>query len=212
MPRTVDHARRRTDICDALVRTAAREGLHAVTMRSVAAEAQVSLRLVQYYFSTKAGLMHAALVHLEERSHRRWSERLAGLPVPAAPRARVRAFLEEALPTDEESRVFHLLWTSFAVLAMTDPALAEQPFVSGPQRLEGQLAALLEEARSQGALSPEQDPALEAARLLALTHGLGTDVLTGRITPERALAVAEYHTGALFDACVPADDGTPGHG
>ncbi|MDA2803992.1 TetR/AcrR family transcriptional regulator [Nocardiopsis suaedae] len=199
MPRTVDHRQRRAGICDALVRTAARDGLHAVTMRSVAAEAGVSLRLVQYYFATKGGLMHAALLHLEEHSHRRWNERLAALPSPAPARARLHAFVAEAVPDDEESRVFHLLWTSFAVLAMTDPALAEQPFVSGPERLERQLADLLEEARTDGSLPADRDPALEATRLLALTHGLGTDVLTGRLTPDRARAVAEYHVDRVLD-------------
>lgn len=200
MPRTVDHGQRRAHICDALVRTAARDGLHAVTMRSVATEAGVSLRLVQYYFETKGGLMHAALLHLEERSRRRWNERLAALPSPTPVRAHVHAFAAEAIPDDEESRVFHLLWTSFAVLAMTDPALAEQPFVSGPERLERQLTDLLEQARTEGALPPDRDPALEAARLLAVTHGLGTDVLTGRLPPDRALAVAEYHLDRVFGA------------
>ncbi|MDA2810188.1 TetR/AcrR family transcriptional regulator [Nocardiopsis sp. RSe5-2] len=200
MPRTVDHGQRRAHICNALVRTAARDGLHAATMRSVAAEAGVSLRLVQYYFETKAGLLHAALLHLEERSHRRWNERLAALPSPASPRARVHAFVAEAIPDDDDSRVFHLLWTSFAVLAMTDPALAEQPFVSGPERLERQLTDLLTEAHADGALPTDQDPALEATRLLAVTHGLGTDVLTGRLTPQRALVVAGYHVDRVFGA------------
>ncbi|MDZ5697470.1 helix-turn-helix domain-containing protein [Chelativorans sp. M5D2P16] len=38
------------------MRVASHEGLHAVSFRAVATEAGVSLRLVQYYFGTKAGL------------------------------------------------------------------------------------------------------------------------------------------------------------
>ncbi|MGV7636496.1 TetR family transcriptional regulator, partial [Mycobacterium kansasii] len=53
MPRSVDHEERRAQLADALARVAARDGLHAVSMRSVAAEAGVSLRLVQYYFTSK---------------------------------------------------------------------------------------------------------------------------------------------------------------
>lgn len=34
-----------------------------------------------------------------------------------------------ALPTDDESRTFHHLYTSYAVLAVTDRALADQPFI-----------------------------------------------------------------------------------
>ena len=77
MPKRVDHAQRRAHIADALVRVAASEGLHAVTMRGVAAEAGMSLNLVQYYFDSKAKLMHAALERLERQSHERWSARLA---------------------------------------------------------------------------------------------------------------------------------------
>ena len=39
------------------MRTAAARGLHATGMREVAAEAGVSLRLVQYYFGTKEELL-----------------------------------------------------------------------------------------------------------------------------------------------------------
>jgi len=199
LPRTVDHAERRAHITDALVRAAAQDGLHAVTMRSVATEAEVSVRLVQYYFDTKSQLMHAALERLEQQSHERWSVRLSSLQRPVTTRAFVEAFLAEALPTDEASRAFHLVWTSYAVLAMTDPELAAQPFVAGPDRLERQLADVLEAARRDGTLRPELDSATEAARLLALSHGLGTSVLVGRRSAEAALSVLSDHLDQLFE-------------
>ncbi|MFF5989278.1 TetR/AcrR family transcriptional regulator [Prauserella flavalba] len=202
MPRTVDHAQRRAMIAEGLVRLAAREGLHSVTMRAVAAEAGVSLRLVQYYFETKAALLHATLLHLEEASHARWRERLAALPGPVPARRFVEALLAEALPTDERSRAFHLVWTSYAVLAMTEPDLAAQPFVAGPRRLERQLAATLREAA--GELPEGADPAAEAARLLALAHGLGTSVLVGQRTGDSAEAVLRYHVDRLFTRAEPA--------
>ncbi|NES39488.1 TetR/AcrR family transcriptional regulator [Micromonospora sp. PPF5-17] len=198
MPRTADHAERRSQLIAALVRVAARDGLHAVTMRSVAAEAGVSLRLVQYYFDTKAQLVHAALRHLEAQSNQRWAARLADQPDPVEPRVVVEAFLAEALPTDEPSRVFHTVWTSYAVLAMTDPDLAAQPFVDGPNHLEAQLAQLLRRAQDQGRIPADRNPAIEAARLLMVTHGLGTSILVGRHTPDAAQAVLRYHLDRLF--------------
>ncbi|GAB2891812.1 TetR/AcrR family transcriptional regulator [Streptomyces deserti] len=198
MPRTADHAQRRAQIIDGLVRVAAREGVHAVTMRAVAAEAGVSLRLVQYYFETKGRLMLAALRHLEQQSHDRWAARLAALPDAPSLRARVETLLAEALPTDEASRTFHILWTSCAMLAMTDPDLAAQPFAEGPDRLEAQLADLLRQAQTDDALDPHADPDIESARLLALGHGLGTSVLVGRRTPESAMTVLGYHLDQLF--------------
>lgn len=199
MVRTADHAERRAQIADALVRVAGRDGLHAVTMRSVAAEAGVSLRLVQYYFQSKAQLLVDALRHLEQHSHERWAQRLAGLPDPPPARAVVEAFLAEALPTDEPSRVFHLVGASYGVLAMTDPELAEQPFISGINRLEHQLAEALTRAEAAGELVAGADPALEATRLVMLSHGLGTSVLVGQRSAEAAREVLRYHVNRLFD-------------
>ncbi|GAA5055092.1 TetR/AcrR family transcriptional regulator [Nocardia callitridis] len=198
MPRTADHAARRAQIADALVRVAARDGLHAVTMRSVAAAADVSLRLVQYYFESKEQLLIGALQHLEQQSHQRWAQRLAGLPEPPPARAVIEAFLFEALPTDDASRVFHLVGTSYAVLAMTDPQLAEQPFISGVDRLEQRLNDALTRTDTQKSLAAGVDPALEATRLVALTNGLGTSLLAGQRTPDEAHAVLRYHLDQLF--------------
>ncbi|WP_129842914.1 TetR/AcrR family transcriptional regulator [Streptomyces sp. RFCAC02] len=198
MPKRVDHGERRAHIADALVRLAAREGLHTVTLRGVAAEAGMSLNLVQYYFATKAELLRATLDHLEAGSHERWAARLRALPRPVTARAYLEAFCAEALPGDGPSRAFQLVWTSYAVLAMTDPELAAQPFVAGPDRLEAQLTEVLSEAHAAGELTAGAEPATEAARLLALTHGLGTSVLVGQRTAERAAAVLGAHLDALF--------------
>ena len=198
MPKIVDHEERRARIADGLVRVAGREGLHAVTMRSVAAESGVSLRLVQYYFQTKAQLMQATLEHLEKQSNERWKARMEALPSPPSAREFVEAFLAEALPTDEQSRTFHLVWTSYAVLAMTDQELAEQPFVEGPNRLERQLTDVLSQAQAEGELALDLDASSEAASLLTINHGLGTSVLVGQCTVESARAVLQYHLDRLF--------------
>ncbi|WP_410582637.1 TetR/AcrR family transcriptional regulator [Amycolatopsis sp. lyj-108] len=198
MPRTVDHAERRAQIAEALVRVAGRDGLHAVTMRAVAAESGVSLRLVQYYFETKAQLLLGALRHLERQSHQRWAARLAALPAPVPPRAFVEAFLDEAMPSDEQSRVFHLVGTSYAVLAMTDPDLAEEPFIAGVNDLDRQLADALTRAQADGLLPSALNVSTEAARLLALSHGLGTSVLIGQRSTETARSVLRYHLDQLF--------------
>ena len=112
MPRTANHEERRASILAAFVRVAAREGLASVSLRAVAAEAGISLRLVQYYFETKAGLMQSGFMSLERESNRRWANRIAELPRPPTARLTLRALFEEALPTDEASREFHLLWVS----------------------------------------------------------------------------------------------------
>src|SRR5215472_2102220 len=105
VPRRVDHEQRRRQIADALVRIAATRGLHATGMREVAAEAGVSLRLVQYYFGTKEELMLAAMQYLavqfSERALARIRLTQAASDGPASPRDVIAAILTEGLPADD---------------------------------------------------------------------------------------------------------------
>ncbi|UUU29975.1 TetR/AcrR family transcriptional regulator [Streptomyces sp. CA-210063] len=198
MPRRVDHAQRRTEIAEALIRVAGRQGLHAVGMRDVAAEAGVSLRLVQYYFETKEKLLLFGLERLAERFGERVAERLRAAGDGTGPRATVEALLMAALPTDEESRTFHHLYTSYAVLSVTDPALAAQPFIKRPDAAEEALTGLLRKAQDEGLLRPGADPRLEAIGLLAMSAGLGSSVLVGQRGQESALAVLDHHLNRVF--------------
>ncbi|MFE4370629.1 TetR/AcrR family transcriptional regulator [Streptomyces sp. NPDC056835] len=198
MPKRVDHAERRTEIAEALVRVAGRHGLHAVGMRDVAAEAGVSLRLVQYYFETKEKLLLFGLQHLTERFGERVTARLKATGERPGPRATIEALLMVALPADEESRTFHSVLTSYATLSINDPALAAQPFNKDPDAAEDTVTALLRQAREAGLLRPGVDPRLEAAGLLAMSAGLGTGILVGQRSPESATAVLEHHLDRVF--------------
>ena len=96
MPKRVDHEVRRRQIADALLRTAATRGLHATGMREVAAEAGVSLRLVQYYFGTKEELLLAAMQHLAAQFSERALARIRRIKQaggPASPRDVIAAIL-----------------------------------------------------------------------------------------------------------------------
>src|SRR5580698_1876552 len=107
MPKRVDHEERRRQIADALLRTAATRGLHATGMREVAAEAGVSLRLVQYYFGTKEELLLAAMQHLAVRFSERALARISRIKEtedPVSPRSVIAAILTEGLPADDERR------------------------------------------------------------------------------------------------------------
>lgn len=200
MPKRVNHAERRTEIAEALVRVAGQRGLHAVGMRDVAAEAGVSLRLVQYYFQTKEKLLLFGLEHLAERFGERVSARVRAAGDSPGPRAMVEALLMAALPTDEESRTFHHLYTSYAVLAVNDPALAAQPFIKNPDSAEDALTELLRQAQEAALLEPGVDAQLEAVGLLAMSAGLGTSILVGQRSPESAATVLDRHLNRIFRA------------
>lgn len=198
VPRTVDHAERRAAITAALNRIAGRDGLRAVTMRSVAAEAGVSVRLVQYYFETKSQLLDSALLTLEAESTRRWQARVATLGDPPLPRVLLEAFLDEALPDDEVSRAFSRAFHSYTDLMLSDPEFTGTP-TAGPDRLEAQIAAALHRASDAGQLQAGIGTIeVEAATLLLLSHGLGTSVLIGQRSPAQAGTLWRHHLDRLF--------------
>ena len=93
MVKQVDHAARRRAIADALWRVVAREGFEGVSLRHVAAEAGVSMGMVQHYFHTKEQMLLFALDSMEERVGARFAAELARFPDLPPPQAAVRAFL-----------------------------------------------------------------------------------------------------------------------
>jgi AcrR family transcriptional regulator len=199
MPKRVDHEERRRQIADALLRTAAARGLHATGMREVAAEAGVSLRLVQYYFGTKEELLLAAMQHLAARFAAGATARFRQAnKTPASPREVIAAILAQALPADEERRTFHLVYTAYLALSLTDPALAIAPLVKNSGAVAGVLAAQLRAAQAAGDAPAHLDPDLEALSLMAMSAGLATSVLAGQSTADQAQAVIDYHLDRLF--------------
>ena len=207
MPKRVDHEERRRRIADALLRTAATRGLHAAGMREVAAEAGVSLRLVQYYFGTKEELLLAAMQYLAARYSERAIARFreasesGGL---ASPRAIIEAILVQGLPADDETRTFYVVYTAYLALSLTDPALAIEPLVKNSDTVIDVVATQLRAAQAAGDTPAHLDPELEALSLVTMSAGLATSVLGGQSSVERAQAVIDYHLHRLFSAARPA--------
>jgi AcrR family transcriptional regulator len=207
MPKRVDHEERRRQIADALLRTAATRGLHAAGMREVAAEAGVSLRLVQYYFGTKEELLLGAMQYLAARFSERAVARFrqaSGSGGPASPLDIIGAILTEALPADDERRTFTIVYTAYLALSLTDPALAIAPLVKNSGAVVDVVAAQLRAAQAAGDMPAQLDPDLEALSLITMSAGLGTSVLAGHSSVGQAQAVIDYHLHRLFPASGPA--------
>jgi AcrR family transcriptional regulator len=207
VPKRVDHEERRRQIADALLRTAATRGLHATGMREVAAEADVSLRLVQYYFGTKEELLLAAMQQLAAQFGGRVMARIKKIKEtqdPVSPREVIAAILTEALPADDERRTFTVLYTAYFALSLTDPALAIAPLVKNSAAVIDVVAAQLRSAQAAGDTPARLEPGLEAVSLLAMSAGLGTSILAGQSSPGQAQAVIDYHLYRLFPASRPA--------
>jgi len=191
VPKRVDHDQRRTELTAALLRIAATRGLQAVTMREVAAEAGVSLRVVQYYVTDKATLLTAGLAELARRLDRRVKARAAA----AGPTPSIREVLElvlgSVLPTDSDSRADSLAWTAYYAVALTDPVLGAAG-VQHPDALAAFLTARLVRAQQEGEAPADLDAATEVVLLLALTNGLTSAVLGGQRSADDALRVLAH--------------------
>jgi AcrR family transcriptional regulator len=197
MPRLVDHDVRRRQIAEAVWRLAVRGGLENVTLRQVAAEAEVSARLVQYYFGTRDRLLLGALEVLNADAEQRAKERVAALGRAPGPRATVRGVLLELLPLDEERRNRHIVYAAYFVRFLTEPALAEVAREAAPA-LTHLVAGLIDHGREPGHVPPDVDAMAEAAFLLAGAEGLRTSVLLGQCAPDEAVALLDRQLDRVF--------------
>ena len=187
MPRKIDHDARRRVIAEALWRVLVTSGLEAVSLRQVAAEAGVSMGMVQHYFSDKEEMVLFALRSMTEHVSRRMAAALAELPDD--PLRRVRAVLAEILPLDVERRVEAQVGATFLAHAPVDPRVAEYlrtGYADGHAYLAEQLAA-----------AGVAEPAREAALLLAVNDGLTVHTLAGHLEPDEALAILDGHLARL---------------
>ncbi|MFD8598596.1 TetR/AcrR family transcriptional regulator [Kitasatospora sp. NPDC059646] len=194
----VEHEERRRQIAEALLRIADTQGLQSASMRAVAAEAGVSLRLVQYYFETKEGLLLDALARLGAQLQGRMARWIAAAGSPPTPRALVTAVLACILPTDAESRRIARTYTAYYALVLNDPEALEKHGTGQADLLESFLAEQLRAAQRDGSLSPARDAGITAAGLAALVNGLGQSVLGGQRDGEAALAILTHHLDELF--------------
>ena len=198
MPKRVDHEERRRHIIEALCRITVRGGLNAATFREVAAEAGTSVRLVQYYFGTKAELLHAANRHVADRASARLMRRLAALGADAEPRRIVHTVVDEFLPTDKPRREAMLLFFAFYTAQLTDPALARGEAASVPQGLAALVAGQIRRAQASGDAPTDIDPDREGAILTAAIPGLASGVLVNYVTASAAAAILDYAVDQIF--------------
>jgi AcrR family transcriptional regulator len=197
MPRKVDHDERRREIAGAVGRIAERKGLARVSFREVAAEAGMSVSLVQHYVDTKENLLVHTLNHTSATVAEGIASQISALGEDAGPFDRIAAILEAFLPRDHGSRAAMQVYLQFASAAMADPVLRSADAFANGHALIDVLAAELAGIASIDMLAPDVDPPVEARALLSLVLGLSIGMLLDQTTPEQALAVLQAHLSRL---------------
>jgi TetR/AcrR family transcriptional repressor of bet genes len=194
MPRRVDHELRKRQITDAVVRITVKGGLGSATFREVAAEAGVSVRLVQYYFGTKDQLLLETQRHVAERSVAR-IRRLRADAVDT-PRDIVRTIMRSFIPVDGESRDAMLMYVALFTASLLDPVLKRKEAAGVPASMRRVFTEQLRRARLRAGV----DPRREALVLLVVVTGLSQGVLDGQITPADAFDVIDYSLNRAVQA------------
>ncbi|QNP75328.1 TetR family transcriptional regulator C-terminal domain-containing protein [Streptomyces roseirectus] len=189
MPKQVDHVSRRRLIAEAVCALADERGLEGVTLRDVAARAQVSMGAVQRCFRTKEEMLLFALGHIGERITERVRARILSSPAQSARTALGHAATEVSLLA-EEHRAEARVWLAFVAQAAVSKPLATT-LQSNYTALHHLFTRLLTEAHIP-------TPHLEAHTLLALTDGLTTHVLIGHLTPHQAQTLLHTHLTNLW--------------
>jgi AcrR family transcriptional regulator len=197
MPKIVDHAARRAQIVDAVIRVVHREGYAGVSVRSVAAEADWSTGAIRHYFGSQQELLAFAMSSLAERA----GDRIATSGRLATDVAGVARLLEEVLPLDATRRAESEMWMALAIAARTDPEL------TGVWReTQKQLRGLMEScvlvlAELSGRAL---DLTTETDRLQALIDGLALHgTLEPRMSVRRARAALRAHLVGLTGSGSP---------
>lgn len=200
MPKRVDHQERRQQIADAVCRLLGREGLGAVSLRQVAAEAGVSMGRVQHYFATKDEMLLFAFRTVGERVQRRIGAAAAAVEQPPTVRALLRTMLLEMLPLGAQSRFEAPVWVATLGKAVVAPEVAA-PLREDAHRFTDFVAAQIAAARGDDDDGDDRATARrDAQALLALVDGLMVHLLVGQLDEETATAVLDHQLDRVLPA------------
>jgi TetR/AcrR family transcriptional repressor of bet genes len=194
-----DREARRSQIIEAVIRTTTKGGLQAATFRSIAREAGVSVRLVQYYFGTKDQLLADTLIQVGQRAAERIAGAIDDLGPNPSPKATIETIFEQFLPLDEDRREAMLVFIALRTASLTDDSLRSSDKAGLDSSLIQTIEGELEKAVGSGHARSGLDPNAEAVVLVATMTGIANGVLAGSFSPQKARIYLKY----VIDLSIP---------
>ncbi|MEV5975871.1 TetR family transcriptional regulator C-terminal domain-containing protein [Streptomyces sp. NPDC052114] len=196
MPRQVDYEDRRNRIAEAVCVLIARSGMESVSLRDVAAEAEVSMGAVQRCFRTKDEMLLFALEGISRRVGDRARARIEASDTPKSAVTLLERTLSALALVEPEDRTEAQVWGAFVAHAAVSAPLASV-LRETYTKLHELLVWLIGYGQDTGELRPGLDPTAESHTLLALTDGLTAQVLVGHHTPETARGIVRRYAEGL---------------
>ncbi|MEC3953601.1 TetR family transcriptional regulator C-terminal domain-containing protein [Nocardia sp. CDC153] len=181
---------RQTQILEAAVRVIAQDGVRGLRVEKLAAAAGVSTALIYYHFKDRAGILRAALEHINHRAEVYTDRAFADLDNP---RAQVERMLLLELQDDNEVRENSIAWGELRASAVFNPELREALRTS-TESWTSDVETLILHGQENGSIPVDLDTAAVAERLTALVEGLSERWHSGSLTLDRA---RQLLTGAI---------------
>lgn len=163
---------RQAEFADAALRLLAREGMAAVSFRTVAAEAGMSLGAVQKAFPSKDAMLRIMFARLRATASR------SAMVEPGRPtlRAWLVDLMVSVLPLDRPRRAAELQGAAFAERAAFDPVIGAAVAASDHE-LRDAIARLVGRAHAEGEVPTSVDPDAAAWAVLAFLQGMASQLL-----------------------------------
>jgi AcrR family transcriptional regulator len=204
-------ASRRDAILRAAAKAIARRGVRGLRVEEVAREAGVSLGLVYYHFTDRAGLLADTFRFVNDRAADYVAEAVSGA---ANARDRVEQMLLFELQDDPLVIENSAAWGELRASAIFEEFLRE-PLRRTTRRWNDDVAEAIESAQAAGLADARVDPQAAAARLTALVEGLSDRWLSESLELEEArgllagavayeLRIPPGGGDALVDGTVPS--------
>lgn len=178
VPKLVDHDVRRREIAQAVWAVIAERGIEGVTLRSVAAEAGVSVGRIQHYYASREELVRDSCRELLKAAAQRFEAVDDTTPVE-----KLRRLVLGRIPTTPEFAIGTSIWLAYEAKSVDDPVIAELV-----QR--GHAGGVREAATLLGECGVT-DASAVALRLMATAEGLAIRVLVGGLEPRGATGLLE---------------------
>jgi TetR/AcrR family transcriptional repressor of bet genes len=199
MPRAVDHEIRRSDLVRAFWRVVERGGVETASMRMIAAEAGVSLGMLQHYFTDKDEILVVAIRASQDVYRRRVAHELTALGEAPDPRAVLALALRGRLPLSTKQR--HEAWVLLRWFRGAASTSTSSELLAESQRFVGATVTnALEDARRRGMLARSSEPQVVASLLVAFTDGLLLGLLFGRFDEAQALELLDAQLDLVLSA------------
>lgn len=173
MPKIVDHDERRRHIVEALWRVVDRDGVTAVSVRTVAAEAGMPKSSIGHYVGTMPQLLALAVDELLQSN----IDYLMSIDILDLDVDKATEVLYTLVPVSERRRHMSGVWLLLVSQAGADSEIADVLHRLNMSVSEG-LHDVLVGMREQGLVDPGRDIAVEVRRLHALIDGLALQCMT----------------------------------